>query len=60
MIQNLSKTYPNGMPALNNVSLTIRNGLLGLPGLNEAGKSVRGRTGKTGAAALGPGFTALL
>ncbi|WP_299118277.1 ABC transporter ATP-binding protein [uncultured Tenacibaculum sp.] len=38
-IQNLSKTYPNGVKALNNVSLTITNGMFGLLGPNGAGKS---------------------
>ena len=38
-IQNISKTYPSGVQALKNVSLTISNGLYGLLGPNGAGKS---------------------
>ena len=38
-IQNLSKTYPNGVRALKNVSLTIKKGMFGLLGQNGAGKS---------------------
>ena len=38
-IQNLSKTYPNGVKALQNVSLSISNGMFGLLGANGAGKS---------------------
>ena len=43
-ISNLSKTYPNGVQALKNVSLTINNGLFGLLGPNGAGKSSLMRT----------------
>ncbi len=43
-IQQLSKTYSNGVKALNNVSLTITNGLFGLLGSNGAGKSSLMRT----------------
>jgi ABC-type multidrug transport system ATPase subunit len=43
-IQNLSKTYPNGVKALHNVSLTIENGMFGLLGPNGAGKSSLMRT----------------
>ena len=43
-INNLSKTYSNGVQALNNVSLTIPNGLFGLLGPNGAGKSTLMRT----------------
>lgn len=43
-INNLSKTYSNGVHALNNVSLTIPNGLFGLLGPNGAGKSTLMRT----------------
>jgi ABC-type multidrug transport system ATPase subunit len=43
-IQNLSKTYPNGVQALKNVSLSIPNGLYGLLGPNGAGKSTLMRT----------------
>ncbi len=38
-IENLSKTYPNGVQALKNVSLTIPHGMFGLLGPNGAGKS---------------------
>ena len=38
-ISNLTKTYPNGVVALKNVSLTISNGMFGLLGANGAGKS---------------------
>jgi ABC-2 type transport system ATP-binding protein len=38
-IANLSKTYPNGVQALKNVTLTIPNGMYGLLGPNGAGKS---------------------
>ncbi len=38
-IQGLSKTYPNGVKALDNVSLTIPRGMYGLLGPNGAGKS---------------------
>jgi ABC-type multidrug transport system ATPase subunit len=38
-IQNVSKTYPNGVQALNGVSLTIPPGMFGLLGPNGAGKS---------------------
>lgn len=43
-IKNLSKTYPNGVKALNGVSLNITNGLFGLLGANGAGKSSLMRT----------------
>lgn len=43
-IKNLSKTYPNGVEALKNVSLTINNGMFGLLGPNGAGKSSLMRT----------------
>ncbi|MFN0202649.1 MAG: ABC transporter ATP-binding protein [Bacteroidia bacterium] len=43
-IQNLSKTYPNGVQALKNVSLTIPVGMFGLLGPNGAGKSSLMRT----------------
>ena len=33
-ISNLSKTYPNGVTALNNVSIEIENGMFGLLGPN--------------------------
>ena len=38
-ITNLSKTYANGVKALDNVSLTIPTGMFGLLGPNGAGKS---------------------
>ncbi len=43
-INNLSKTYPNGVKALNNISLTIPQGMFGLLGPNGAGKSTLMRT----------------
>jgi len=43
-IENLSKTYANGVKALNNVSLTMSNGMFGLLGPNGAGKSSLMRT----------------
>jgi len=43
-IENLSKTYPNGVKALDNVSLTIPCGMYGLLGPNGAGKSTLMRT----------------
>ena len=38
-IHSLSKTYPNGVQALRNVTLTIGAGMFGLLGPNGAGKS---------------------
>ena len=38
-ITNISKTYPNGVQALRDVTLTIPNGMYGLLGPNGAGKS---------------------
>ncbi|MGB0391244.1 MAG: ABC transporter ATP-binding protein [Salibacteraceae bacterium] len=43
-IEGLSKTYSNGVKALNNVSLEITNGMFGLLGPNGAGKSSLMRT----------------
>ena len=43
-ISSLSKTYPNGVQALKNVSLTIGNNMFGLLGPNGAGKSTLMRT----------------
>src|ERR1700755_326519 len=43
-ITGLSKTYPNGVRALKNVSLTIGNNMFGLLGPNGAGKSSLMRT----------------
>src|SRR5258708_17108397 len=39
VIENLNKTYPNGVRALKNVNLTIGQGMFGLLGPNGAGKS---------------------
>lgn len=44
IIQNLSKTYPNGVKALDNINLEISNGMFGLLGPNGAGKSSLMRT----------------
>lgn len=44
VIQNLSKTYPNGVQAIKNVNLRIQNGMFGLLGPNGAGKSSLMRT----------------
>lgn len=44
IIQNLSKTYPNGVKALNDISLHIKQGMFGLLGPNGAGKSTLMRT----------------
>jgi ABC-2 type transport system ATP-binding protein len=38
-ISSLYKTYPNGVVAINNISLEISNGMFGLLGPNGAGKS---------------------
>ncbi|MCU4177083.1 ABC transporter ATP-binding protein [Carboxylicivirga sp. N1Y90] len=43
-ITNLSKTYPNGVKALDNVNLELSNGMFGLLGPNGAGKSTLMRT----------------
>lgn len=43
-IENLSKTYDNGVQALKNVSLEIPRGMFGLLGPNGAGKSTLMRT----------------
>ena len=43
-ISGLSKTYPNGVRALDGVSLTIPTGMFGLLGPNGAGKSTLMRT----------------
>jgi ABC-2 type transport system ATP-binding protein len=43
-IEALSKTYPNGVQALDKVSLTIPEGMFGLLGPNGAGKSTLMRT----------------
>jgi len=58
-ISGLSKTYPNGVKALSDVSLTIPTGMFGLLGPNGAGKSTLMRTlatlqeADTGSAHLG-------
>jgi len=43
-IRDVTKTYSNGIKALDNVSLSISNGLFGLLGPNGAGKSSLMRT----------------
>ncbi|GJM61865.1 ABC transporter ATP-binding protein [Persicobacter diffluens] len=43
-IENLTKVYPNGVKALDNVTLEIENGMFGLLGPNGAGKSSLMRT----------------
>ncbi|PSR11568.1 MAG: multidrug ABC transporter ATP-binding protein [Bacteroidetes bacterium] len=44
LIQNLEKTYPNGVRALDNLNLEIGPGMFGLLGPNGAGKSSLMRT----------------
>ena len=44
IIQNLNKTYGNGVQALKDVNLTIEQGMFGLLGPNGAGKSSLMRT----------------
>ena len=39
LINNLCKTYPNGVKPLDNVSLELGTGMFGLLGPNGAGKS---------------------
>src|SRR5215468_5991697 len=43
-VEHFSKTYPNGVKALDDVSLTIPAGMYGLLGPNGAGKSTLMRT----------------
>src|SRR5215217_1297928 len=43
-IRDLAKTYPNGVHALQDVTLTIPRGMFGLLGPNGAGKSTLMRT----------------
>ncbi|MEN0067046.1 MAG: ATP-binding cassette domain-containing protein [Myxococcota bacterium] len=44
VVQNLSKTYSNGIRALDGVSFTVESGMYGLLGPNGAGKSTLMRT----------------
>ncbi|MDN5199802.1 ABC transporter ATP-binding protein [Fulvivirgaceae bacterium BMA10] len=44
IINNINKTYANGVKALDDVSVTITNGMFGLLGPNGAGKSTLMRT----------------
>jgi ABC-2 type transport system ATP-binding protein len=44
VINKLSKTYANGVKALNDISLTVPQGMFGLLGPNGAGKSTLMRT----------------
>ncbi len=44
IIQNLNKTYSNGVQALKDINLTINQGMFGLLGPNGAGKSSLMRT----------------
>src|SRR5215470_7545931 len=59
LINGLSKTYPNGVRALSDVTLAIPAGMFGLLGPNGAGKSTLMRTlatlqeADTGSARLG-------
>jgi len=43
-INGISKTYPNGVKALDNLTLEIKQGMFGLLGPNGAGKSSLMRT----------------
>lgn len=43
-IESLEKTYPNGVKALDGISLTLQRGMFGLLGPNGAGKSTLMRT----------------
>jgi ABC-type multidrug transport system ATPase subunit len=43
-ISNLTKTYPNGVKALDRLTLEISQGMFGLLGPNGAGKSTLMRT----------------
>ena len=43
-IEDINKTYPNGVKALSNIDLTISRGMFGLLGPNGAGKSSLMRT----------------
>jgi len=44
LINDLTKTYPNGVEALDGINLKITNGMFGLLGANGAGKSSLMRT----------------
>ncbi|MCC6927749.1 MAG: ABC transporter ATP-binding protein [Gemmatimonadaceae bacterium] len=44
IVENLRKTYPNGVRALEGISLTVGAGMFGLLGPNGAGKSTLMRT----------------
>ena len=44
VIEHLSKTYPNGVRALDDITMTIPKGMYGLLGPNGAGKSTLMRT----------------
>ncbi len=44
VIENVSKTYPNDVKALDSINLNISNGMFGLLGANGAGKSSLMRT----------------
>ena len=44
IIQNLTKTYPNGVRAMDNLTIEIGEGMFGLLGPNGAGKSSLMRT----------------
>lgn len=44
IVENLRKTYPNGVRALDGISLTVGAGMFGLLGPNGAGKSTLMRT----------------
>lgn len=43
-LKNVTKTYPNGIKALDHIDLTIEQGMFGLLGPNGAGKSTLMRT----------------
>ncbi len=43
-LQNVTKTYPNGLKAIDNITLNISSGMFGLLGPNGAGKSSLMRT----------------
>jgi len=43
--RNLSKTYPNGVKALDNISIEIENGMFGLLAPNGAGNPLMQEVG---------------